>query len=547
MERQSKPTEHSTPSPGSSCAAPAGKRAVVYARVSSDRQREDGTIRAQLESLPRFVEAQGWQLVRPSDAYVDDGVSGASGRDQRDGLRRLLDDAARDEFDVVVCFGLDRLTRSESWVERAEVLGTLQDARVEIANARTGGLIDLDTERGDLDACLEAYYGARERRTILARMASGWDRAVREGHKPSGQDPYGLRYDRETRDLVIDAAEAEVVRQIYARALDGHGCMATARELNAAGVPVRERRKGAVEWSRTQVWKILKNPLYRGEWLVNKRKGAVISVPAIVDDVTWYEAQARLSERRKTAPRPSRRKIPALAMGRARCALCGGTVGVTSSTKRGKVLSYYACRRRFRATGGERCKAPYRRVEEIDAELWSLLEGYLATGWQGLAERMKAEAGQDDTEPAAELERIDARLAHLAAAGRKTMALYRRQLIDELTLEAELKAGNAERADLQARRARIVAEHEQARSWTPAELEATVESVRARLAGATPEKRQAIAWALIPGHGPYVVTIGPGPVQAVACLDVRLCSVLPSTCKTEHLADLPPLALALAC
>src|SRR2546423_854217 len=107
-------------------------RAVIYARVSSQAQRDRHTISSQLRNLPGFVASRGWVLARPVDTYVDDGLTARAGHlEARDGFRRLLADAAARVFDVVVVVDLDRLTRSEDLAERGAVLGAFQKAGVQ--------------------------------------------------------------------------------------------------------------------------------------------------------------------------------------------------------------------------------------------------------------------------------------------------------------------------------------------------------------------------------------------------------------------------------
>src|SRR5688572_23868527 len=119
-------------------------RAVIYARVSSQVQKDRHTIASQLSTLPPFVASHGWSLVRPPEHYVDDGRTAKAGHlADRPAFARLMKDAARGEFDVVAVVDLDRLTRSEDLRERGEVLGAFQRAGVLLAISSTGQLLDL--------------------------------------------------------------------------------------------------------------------------------------------------------------------------------------------------------------------------------------------------------------------------------------------------------------------------------------------------------------------------------------------------------------------
>ena len=83
------------------------KRAAIYARVSTRNGHQDPD--TQLMALRQVAERAGWQIV---GEYVDHGISGAKGRDKRPEFDRLLKDATRRQFDVVMAWSVDRLGRS---------------------------------------------------------------------------------------------------------------------------------------------------------------------------------------------------------------------------------------------------------------------------------------------------------------------------------------------------------------------------------------------------------------------------------------------------
>ena len=90
------------------------RRAALYLRVSTD----DQTTENQRAALEAVAEHRGWPVVA---TYADVGISGSKGRTGRPGLDKLLQDAARAKFDVVMVWALDRLGRSSG---RASCLGT---------------------------------------------------------------------------------------------------------------------------------------------------------------------------------------------------------------------------------------------------------------------------------------------------------------------------------------------------------------------------------------------------------------------------------------
>ena len=82
-----------------------GKRVGLYLRVSTD----DQTVENQRQALVEAVGHRKWRIV---EEFVDNGISGANGRDKRPGFDRLLKAVVRREIDVVAVWSVDRLGRS---------------------------------------------------------------------------------------------------------------------------------------------------------------------------------------------------------------------------------------------------------------------------------------------------------------------------------------------------------------------------------------------------------------------------------------------------
>jgi DNA invertase Pin-like site-specific DNA recombinase len=80
------------------------KRAAFYARVSTAGQ----TVENQIRELEEVAKRLGWEVV---DRFIDQGISGAKGRDNRPALDGLLKAVIRGEVDVVAAWSVDRLAR----------------------------------------------------------------------------------------------------------------------------------------------------------------------------------------------------------------------------------------------------------------------------------------------------------------------------------------------------------------------------------------------------------------------------------------------------
>jgi len=146
------------------------KRAAIYVRVSTDKQ----TVENQLRELRQIAERRGWQVV---EEYHDAGISGAKGRDQRPGLDRMLRDASRRRFDVVMTWAIDRLGRS-----LIDLLGTIQNleaARVDLFLEQQA--IDTTTPAGKLMFQVTGAFAEFERSMIRQRVNAGLRRAIEQG------------------------------------------------------------------------------------------------------------------------------------------------------------------------------------------------------------------------------------------------------------------------------------------------------------------------------------------------------------------------------
>ena len=146
---------------------PTPRRAAIYARVSTLDQEPEN----QLEELRRYVAARGWTAVE----FVDHGVSGS--KDRRPALDRLVKDAKRRRFDVLVCWRLDRLGRNLRHL--ILLLDDLQAIGVGFVSLAEG--IDATTPAGRLQLHILGAIAEFERSRVIERVQAGLQRARRQG------------------------------------------------------------------------------------------------------------------------------------------------------------------------------------------------------------------------------------------------------------------------------------------------------------------------------------------------------------------------------
>lgn len=475
-------------------------RAVCYARVSSATQRERDTIASQIRDLPAFVERQGWTLVRPIMAYVDDGRTAKSGHlEARTGLAALLRDAGAGVFDVVVVTNVDRLTRAEDLAERGLILGALQAAGVRVAST-SGELLDLNTDHGDLLASIAAYGAAAENRKRRDRIVAGKLTAIQRGRKPSGPTPYGLAYDRATGNWSVHPVTGPLVVEMYERIVAGESTEAIARDFDARGIP---RPRGI--WCREKVYQILRSRHPMGEWHVDKRRGLTIAVPPIVTESLWQRAQDTLIAHGKRGLR--RTKHVYLLEGLAVCGACGAPMHIRSMTtgRFGPRPPAYVCsRRKLKRRGVDRCAAAIAKIAEVDARVWDSICRELED--DELLAHIAAERGRrvaDHTAWERDVADYGRRLTRLAKHEAAVLSRARSGAISEEAMDVELAAMRKERDALRsqlatAERGLAAAENGNERLG---DVVAVWKRLRLRLSNAAPADRLEIVRALVDRGG----------------------------------------------
>src|SRR6266446_800177 len=240
-------------------------RAIVYARYSSDLQR-DASIEDQIRLCRARIEHEGWGYLH---AYTDRAISGSS--TLRPAYQRLLEDARRGQFDIVVSEALDRLSRDQEDV--AGLFKRLRFADIRLFTLAEGEITELHVGlKGTMNALFLKDLADKTRRGLEGRVREGrsggglcFGYAVAREHDAQGEPIHG---GRTTND-----AEAGIVQRIFAEFAGGKSPRRIAHELN------RERIAGprGGEWDGSTIngnaargTGILNNELYIGRLVWNR-------------------------------------------------------------------------------------------------------------------------------------------------------------------------------------------------------------------------------------------------------------------------------------
>jgi site-specific DNA recombinase len=372
------------------------KPAAIYARVSSDRQKENHTVASQTAALLDHAATHGY-TVPPEWVFQDEGYSGAILA--RPGLEALRDLAAEGQIGAALIYSPDRLSRKYAY----QVLLAEEFSRCGVE------LIFLKSPAGatpedQLVVQFQGMIAEYERAQIAERCRRGKRHRAQQGmvNVLSGA-PYGYRYVRKSESSAayyeVIEAEAKIVRMVFeAYTQQGLSINAMARMLNERRIPTRT---ATTRWERSTVWGMLRNPAYCGKACYGKtelrprqritrplrQRGGVASrdsasherprqewievpVPALVSEEVFALAQEQLQKNRHHSPR--RTMEPTLLQGLLVCQQCGYALYRTSTRTSKQKLNYYRC---IGSDGYRRLKGPVCtnrpvRQDSLDQFVW---------------------------------------------------------------------------------------------------------------------------------------------------------------------------------
>jgi len=316
-------------------------RCAIYTRKSSEEGLDQSfnSLHAQREACEAYVLSQageGWTALH--ETYDDGGFSGGSM--DRPGLTKLLADIAAGKVDVVVVYKVDRLTRSlADFAKIVEVFDARGVSFVSVTQA-----FNTTTSMGRLTLNVLLSFAQFEREVTGERIRDKISASKAKGMWMGGMAPLG--YDPIDRKLVVNEAEAAVVRDIYRRYLGGASIKTLAAELEAAGVRSKAwttragKSMGGLTMGKGAIVHILQSRLYLGE-IVHKDLAYPGEHMAIISREVFGAVAARMAERAA-----QRRARPARAVSGPLTGLIFDAVGQPMSPsfaygKGGRLYRYY--------------------------------------------------------------------------------------------------------------------------------------------------------------------------------------------------------------
>lgn len=332
--------------------AGSGNKVAIYARYSSDNQRDE-SIDAQIRAVRKYCAEEGFVVVKE---YIDRAKSATT--DRRPEFQRMVTDSALDLFDVVMVHKLDRFSRDR------------YDSAIYKRKLRRNGVMVFSvTER--LDDSPESVM----MESVLSGMAEYYSknlaREVRKGMQESalqcrhtgGTPPLGYDVDPVTKKYVLNEAEAMAVRDIFRFYNEGCGYEKIMNILNAKGYKTKKGKP----FGKNSLHEILANEKYSGVFIYNRSSSKTFDgtrnnhipkkdediirieggVPAIIEKDAFRQAKQRMEANRHQAG-SYKAKENYLLSGLVFCGECGHAMSGNrrfGGSHKTKYVSYKCCYR----------------------------------------------------------------------------------------------------------------------------------------------------------------------------------------------------------
>jgi site-specific DNA recombinase len=463
------------------------KRAILYARVSTDEQARSGySLAQQIEALRDYAAREGYEVL---EEVVDPGQSGASL--ERPGMDRVRDLVAAGGVAVVLAQDRDRIAREPAYHYLLRREFEEHGTKIRAMNDRGD-----DSPEGELTDGILDQLAKFERAKTTERTRRGKLHKAREGKVVAvHRAPYGFRYNEARDNYLVDPERMAVMERIFRMVgVEGYTLNATRLSLNREGV---RPPSGGEFWSPKFVREAIGDDVYRahafeevaelvspevaarldpegryGIWWFNRRRYASKQVAVGGPEGRRYRRRTTVTDK----PRSERIAVPVPESGIPRewvdaareaikdnkrqsasgyrfwelsggvlyCAECGCrmTVHATVDSKRDKRYCYYRCPTRGRHGLQKLCpNAKHHRAAETEAAVWHLVSGLLKDPRRlraGLDEMIERERAGMRGDPGREAASWSQKLSEVEQERRGYLRLAAKGHLTDEDLEREL-------------------------------------------------------------------------------------------------------------
>lgn len=306
------------------------KTCVIYARVSTNMQDIDNSISAQIRICSEYAKKKNYSII---EIYTDEAESGTSTL-KRAEFNRLIDNAKKKKFDIILADKTDRFSRNKEDCILAKI--AIKKAGVELFFVTDN--IQAGNEETFLQESLLETFAHWYKINLSKEVRKGQLQTLERGYN-IGVVPFGYKLvkvkdgDREKSKLEINEDEACLVRRAFELSIEGKGYGFITDFLRSMGA---KSRKADGSFRTQSTINLLKLEFYTG---VKRYKDKIYTVPAIISKETFEKAKEKRKQRIGVR---SVNKVKFPLIKSVFCSECGKKF--TSDTSSVKKYRYYVCK-----------------------------------------------------------------------------------------------------------------------------------------------------------------------------------------------------------
>jgi DNA invertase Pin-like site-specific DNA recombinase len=235
-------------------------KVAAYCRVSTDSDEQITSYNSQVTHYKQLVESNPeWELI---DIYADEAISGTQ-INKRISFQRMISDAVNGKIEMIITKSISRFARNT--LDTLKYVRLLKEKNVAIFFEKEN--INTMTMNGEMLLVILSSLAQQESESISANVKMGLKMKMKRGELVGFNGCLGYDYDSKEKLLTINEKEAEIVRYIFQRYVEGAGCFVIAKELTQLGY---KTKRGNTTWGDSAVRGIIKNEKYKGDILLGK-------------------------------------------------------------------------------------------------------------------------------------------------------------------------------------------------------------------------------------------------------------------------------------
>lgn len=235
-------------------------RVAAYCRVSTDSEEQLLSYNSQVTHYKNLVESNlEWEL---AGIYADEGISGTQ-TEKRTEFQRMINDAVDGKIDLIITKSISRFARNT--LDTLQYVRLLKEHNVAIQFEKEN--INTLTMNGEMLLVILSSLAQQESESISSNVKMGLKMKMKRGETVGFSGCLGYDYNPLDKTFIINEEEAEIVRFIFGRYIEGAGAFVIAKELTKLNY---KTPKGNTQWGEGTVRGIIKNEKYKGDMLLGK-------------------------------------------------------------------------------------------------------------------------------------------------------------------------------------------------------------------------------------------------------------------------------------